>query len=545
MNDKSLFKIAFVVIAIFVGGITAWGKSYYVNPTTGNDKNNGQTENQAFKSLERINRLSLKAGDKVLLATGEVFYGKLELKNVSGNKKSPITITAYGDKKAAPVLDAKGYLNGVLLVNCKHIIVENINIQANGGGVIEDEKKAKKYMRCGVLVTTSQSGKYGNISLKNLTVRDVFFEEQGFQRGATEVRSANGTQNYGWGIRFINTTEGATLNDLSVANCLVENVAHTGIKFTGRNLNGVKVYDNKIYRTGGPGLQMCVNDGHVKGNDINFSGSNDDSRKWGRGSGMWTWGCNSVLIEHNSFRNAKGPGDSAGCHIDYNCSDVVVQYCVSENNAGGFCEILGNNYNCAYRYNVSINDGYREKKKNGAFQEGKIFWLSGFQGSNKKRFGPFNSYFYNNTIFVKQDVMAKMAIDRAASGMLIANNIFYIEGSSKSVLGDQYKPEVAGESNIKNAIFQNNLFLDADSWPEDAMIQDASPLIGNPNFIKTGGLEIKDYTPTNASLVKDKGIVITAISEDKVGLKVGLNLQTDILGNPIVGLPDMGAIEIK
>ena len=28
----------------------------------------------------------------------------------------------------------------------------------------------------------------------------------------------------------------------------------------------------------------------AKGNNINFSGSFDDTRKWGRGSGLWTWG---------------------------------------------------------------------------------------------------------------------------------------------------------------------------------------------------------------------------------------------------------------
>ena len=27
---------------------------------------------------------------------------------------------------------------------------------------------------------------------------------------------------------------------------------------------------------------------------------------------------------------------------------------------GGFCEILGDNINCGYRYNISVNDGYRE-----------------------------------------------------------------------------------------------------------------------------------------------------------------------------------------
>ena len=116
--------------------------------------------------------------------------------------------------------------------------------------------------------------------------------------------------------------------------------------------------------------------GYFPAPQVHSSGSNDDSRKWGRGSGLWTWGSSDIIIEHNHFLHANGPADSAGCHIDFNCSNVVVQYNFSAYNAGGFCEILGNNYNCAYRYNISVNDGHRVKGENRAFQEGKTFWLS-------------------------------------------------------------------------------------------------------------------------------------------------------------------------
>ena len=34
---------------------------------------------------------------------------------------------------------------------------------------------------------------------------------------------------------------------------------------------------------------------------------------------------------------------------------------------------VGNNYNCAYRNTIRVNDGYRIKGENNAFQEGKHF----------------------------------------------------------------------------------------------------------------------------------------------------------------------------
>ena len=283
---------------------------------------------------------------------------------------------------------------------------------------------------------------------------------------------------------------------------------------------------------------------HAYSNDINFSGSPDDSRKWGRGSGLWTWGSTLGLIEKNKFQNANGPADSAGCHIDFNCKDIVVQYNLSKNNAGGFVEILGNNYNCSYRYNVSINDGYRIKGKGNNFQEGKSFWLSGFVGNGNERHGPYNSYVYNNTIYVNEDIVSKIAVDKNSKGVLVANNIFYYKGETAMVLGDQYKPDTGGDGSIENVFFENNLFL-KDHWPKEVLIQPSKSVIGDPFFKNAGGELISDYFPLNIDLIKDKGIDITNIVNDSIGLRIGLKVDMDILGNPIKNMPDLGAIEIN
>ncbi|NQU54548.1 MAG: right-handed parallel beta-helix repeat-containing protein [Bacteroidetes bacterium] len=524
--------------------------NYYLNPNSTDSEPEGSFNNP-FHNLDEINRVKLNPGDSILIAAGTINRGTLVLKDVAGAEDQPIVISSYhsgnqlADKRA--IIDAKGFANGVLLEDCSYIEVNNILIKANAGGIKTlDGKPPDK--RCGILVQTTKPGNYGNITLSGLMVKDLFYEDPGFTRGKDEVNSANGTQKYGWGIRFINKTEGALLKDLKVMNCEINNIAHTGLKFTAKNhgIENIYVVNNRVIQTGGPGIQMSgVKNGMVDRNYVDSSGSNNDSRKWGRGSGLWTWGTSNVLIQNNYFLNANGPGDSAGCHIDFNCSDVVVQYNFSANNAGGFCEILGNNYNCAYRYNISVNDGYRVKGVNGAFQEGKIFWLSGFNGSGKKRDGPFNSYFYNNTIYVKKDIVAKIAVDRASSGVLIANNIFYIEGESRAVKGDQYKPETEGESCVEKIVFENNLYLEKENWPEEVLIQDNKPIFGDPDFQNKGGLNIKDYIPGNNQLVKNKGIEIRKLNDDLVGLKVGLQVKHDILGNNITGTPDMGAIELK
>lgn len=535
-----IFKnIVLNIIILFLGN-SSFATDYYVNGETGNDQNNGKSETQAWKSLAKVSNAKLKPGDVILLAKGQEFRGTIEWNDVRGSKSKPIIITSYttGIKETLPIINAKGYLNGIKLTDCSHISINGLTIIADGG------KKLKKGMRCGIFYTSSNVGNYSNITIENCVIKNVFFENLNFQRGAKEVKSANGTQSYGWGIRFL-VKKKSTLKDVFIQANTVQNIGHTGIKINGK-IDNLNILNNEVSKTGGPGMQFSgITNGLVKGNNVNYSGSNDDSRKWGRGSGMWTWSVDTMLIEHNSFRNANGPADSAGCHIDFNCKNIIVQYNVSENNAGGFAEILGNNWNCAYRYNVSINDGHRVKKKGVAFQEGKTFWLSGFVGKDRKRNGPYNSYFYNNTIYVKSDILAKMAVAKVASGILLMNNIFYIEGKSKAVLGDQYQPQEAGEATIENVVFKNNLFLKVENWPKEVLIQDEAPVFGNPRFVNIGGKEIIDYIPTNVELIKNKGIEIPFIPGDKKGLFIGIKMRTDILGNEIKENPDMGAIEMK
>jgi hypothetical protein len=76
-------------------------------------------------------------------------------------------------------------------------------------------------------------------------------------------------------------------------------------------------------------------------------------------------------------------------------------------------------------------------------------------------------------------------------------------------------------------------------------IKDDFPLTGNPFFANAGGLNPIDYIPQNADAVKDKGMMIEKIPSDDTGLKMGLAVDKDFFGNPVRGMPDIGAIEMK
>jgi hypothetical protein len=527
---------------VMLSTLTLQATDYYVNSSTGNDAHAGTTIGQPFRSIDKINSLTFKPGDKILFAAGQVFPGELRLMGVHGLPHQPIVVDSYAPAQLGHfIINAKGKSNGILVQDCSFLVIKHATIEADGYVANESADQA---MRVGVTIRASAGKITKNIQLDSLEIKNIYFENKGFTRGADEVKTANGTQKYGWGIRLIADHATAQITQVDISHCKIRDVDHTGIKLTGtgKNIHWIRIYENDIAYTGGPGIQMSeVRNIHVHHNSVDHSGSNNDGRKWGRGSGLWTWSASGILIENNSFTNANGPADSAGAHVDYNCDHVVLQYNFSRNNAGGFCEILGNNYNCAYRYNISVNDGHRIKGKNGAFQEGKTFWLSGYQG-DKPRKGPVNSYFYNNTIYVDSSMVSRVAIDGTSKGILIANNIFYVMGSSQMVMGDQYKPDHGATTLDGPVMFKNNLWFSNKSWPADAVIKDTAPKIGDPKFKNGGGQTIADYIPANVKLIKGQGINIELLPGDFIGLLQGLNPDKDILGNPIGKSPHIGAI---
>ncbi len=447
------------------------GYNYYFNSISGDNSNLG-TKEKPLKSLDFIENINLKEGDKILLANGSVFTNTINLINKNG-----IEVTNYivDNNRKIPTINSKGKVAAIFIENSSKIIIRNIEITANGGGPNKFlHKKIKTDLRTGILYLVTDKEIHNNLNISDVKIRDVFFENPGYVRGESEVRTPNGTKSYGWGIRVVNLSDTGNLENITINNSQFKNISHTAIRFKGVRENQFKnleINDNVVLKTGGPGMVFnSTRNLFAKRNDINFSGSFDDTRKWGRGSGLWTWGSSYAVISNNKFQNANGPADSAGCHIDYNCNDIIVERNLSRNNAGGFIEILGNNYNCSYRNNISINDGHRVKGENGAFQEGKTFWLSGYAGSGKERIGPFNSYIYGNRVYVGKNIIPKIAVDKAASGVFVANNIFYFENDPVMVLGDQYKPDPGGGSEIKNVIFENNIFR-SNHWPKDILIQ--------------------------------------------------------------------------
>ncbi|MEX0325027.1 MAG: right-handed parallel beta-helix repeat-containing protein [Puniceicoccaceae bacterium] len=539
---KKLLSLA--LLSSVICPLPAMAAIYYIDADGGNNDNDGTSPESAWATLDKASSVTYQPGDQILLQSGDTFPGKLLLSNQTGAAGQPIVVAAYGEG-LKPVINASGYIAGVHVLNSRHIEVRDIEITGDGGAMVDGSPEGNRY---GVYLNCWPGNSVSHITVDNLFIHDIY------PAIGTSSEGATSTTYMGTGIG-VNGQDRNLSGNLIIRNCRIERMGFKAIEL--RLVSFVEVLDNDMKDIGGPAIQPGrVNDLVVRGNVVDGSGSFIDPRMHGRGSGIWPWTCDRVLIEKNTFMHARGRADSCGIHIDFNCRDVIVQYNLSIDNGGGFIEILGNNYNCTYRYNISINDGARVKGEpsNGPGtlannQDGHVIWISGYVGSGNTPVGPFNSYLYNNTVYVKGDIRSTFSVNESALGLLVANNIFYLEGPAVDITSDAFDDYT--QEMVDHIVWKNNLYQRTGIVPvfyrdslADPSFTDSDPKYGNPLFANAGGLLAENYIPQAEELITDRGIQIQKLPDDIIGLRIGLDVAEDFFGNPVIGLPDMGAVEL-
>jgi hypothetical protein len=100
-------------------------KSYFIDPSAGNDDNSGQSIDAAWKSLASIDDHNIVAGDEILLKRGEVWEEKLDA-SLSGVAGEPIEIKTYGG-------GSKPVIRGISLRG-NHLVFEDLTVDTNQSG---------------------------------------------------------------------------------------------------------------------------------------------------------------------------------------------------------------------------------------------------------------------------------------------------------------------------------------------------------------------------------------------------------------------------
>lgn len=463
---------------------------FYIDAENGLDSNPGTSPESAFQSLSKMNEKGFLPGDSIFLKAGQEFFGKLEIIGKGAFDKT-LFIGKYGGEEK-PVINAAGYLAGIRIADAGNITVSDLEIISDAGEPLENEARTERY---GIYASAGTSMEYKNFRFENLSIHHIFATEN------VDSDGQNPTSNMGMGIYINMENRDAKIKNVHIENCDIFMTGHTGIKIFGSGnwpdvsyLDSVFILNNRLEHIGGPGMVpgRCSNV-VVRGNVVNYSGSSADPRMHNRGSGIWPWTCKNVLIEKNEFKHAWGKYDSCGAHIDFNCSNVTIQYNLSYNNAGGFVEILGNNTDCVYRYNVSINDGFRKVGVNGALSDGHIFWISNYVGQNNDPVGATNCSIYNNTIYVGTEIESGIFFAFDTKNNRIENNIIFADGILKYSNMGEYN---TFNNNIwygnipdlpygEGALFANpQLINPGDTLPESYQLTEKSPAINTGGVIE-------------------------------------------------------------
>lgn len=437
---------------------------YYVDSVHGDDASSGAAQQQAWKTLTKVNTAVFQPGDRILLKSGGVWTGQLWPKG-SGSERQPIIVDKYGgDSK--PVINAAGLAGDALLLkNQEYWEIQNLEITNTG---------SEKAVRRGVHVDNDNHGDLHHIYLRSLTVHDVNGIDDDKTNGGIHYTSEGDSKP----SRFI---------DLRIEDNHIYRVDRNGIFGWSTHWErhkwypslGVVIRNNVLDDIGGDGIVAVATDGALVEYNVV---SRANQRSEGYNVAIWAWSADNTLIQYNEAYLTRGERDGEGFDSDWNSRNTIIQYNYSHENDGGFLLICnsGNlvlpysvgNTGTIVRYNISQNDHSRGINIAGPVADTKI---------------------YNNTFYVGKNENVDLVLHSDWNGWAndteLYNNVFYVDGTARFSYGvfrdrtGRYAT-APGFGKSQRNVFDYNVYYGNLKPAEDPHGLTADPLLVGPG---TGG----------------------------------------------------------
>jgi len=540
--------IASVYAGMPVVNASETGTTYYVSSVNGSDRNSGTSENEPFYSLQKINEIELKPGDRVLLEAGSVFNnGYLHIKG-SGSESAPIIIGKYGEGND-PVIAAngqgvwyqnygkaldnsghryKGYVSScILLYDVEYIEISDIemtNIDVFDG---VNYSSLDKMNRTGVAVVAKDRGTLDHIYLKNLYIHDIHGNvyDKHMNNGGIYFTVFKPEDEASTGI--------SRYNDVLIENCRVENVSRWGIavgytaywdKFTTSEIpdsisetygsTNVVIRNNYVKEPGGdaittmychcPIVEYNVSDGAAR--EINTQVYSETS--FGRvAAAIWPWKCKDAIFQYNEAFDTYYNQDGQAWDADYG-DGTIYQFNYSHNNGGGCVMVCGvQAINTVFRYNISQND---------------LSGILNIPGNPKAHF--YNNVFYtdNGTPFIRTGMTGGTAV--------VENNIIYNGGGKTS----------EDWTKNSNVTYSHNIYYNYSNIPSS----DKYAITADPRLVNPGS----GPTTTNGVVHSRSAFEGYMLQPDSPAINAGKIIENngtqDFFGRPLDEIPDIGVYEV-
>ena len=449
--------------------------NFYLS-SIGSDSNSG-TEDNPWKSLSKLSSKQLSPGDSIFFKKGESFYGHLVV-NGSGTADKPIVFTSYGSGNQPIISGSVGiggegdYQQAIYILNNDNMVFDDLEIQNNR---LSSRSNVDDSDSFGIYVHNTGDEVMNNFVFRNMTFKNVYAisqvdpsNQQAFN--AFEVA----------GIRFFTDWNKSHINNVLVEDNYFTDLQRFGVHVKhsiGGNSNDNRhtnfVFKNNEFKEIGGTciLPSRVRNCLIENNIFDQPGAKTNSRMIGRGSAVWNWYSVNTIIQYNQATSIRGILDSHGIHVDHHNENTFIQYNYMEDCEGGFVEILGDNETAVYRFNISVNDGWRENPN--WVNSNHTIWLSNTIGGEAGHESN-NSFIYNNTVVVNRSSSPyRTAIDIRANNTRIFNNIFYSVNGSK--IGGKQVRVVDDNILVTNNLFHGNV----DTRFKDL---DENGIYGDPSF---------------------------------------------------------------
>lgn len=490
-------------------------KTYYVS-SGGDDLNTGVSADQAWATIDRVNKTSLFPGDKVLFEGGSTFFGSMFFNHTTGgSSEEPILISSFGEGRA--VINS-GISYGLKIYNTAGFRITSLIFRGDGR-ILNNTSGIDCFV-------DKDKSRFNYIFIDSVEV-------YGYRKSGISIGSWKGASGF---------------DDVIITHCKIHNNGDAGISTYAEEVIGhrnfyiayTEVFDNsglpdKTHLHSGNGIVL----GGVDGATIEYCEAYNNGwlNAWRDGGpvGIWGWSCNNLTIQFNeSHHNKTGTGkDGGGFDIDGGCTNCVLQYNYSHDNEGAGYLIAQYYYappmsNVVIRYNISENDA--RKNSYGAIH----LWSSGSNG------GIQNAKIYNNTIYLTPSANGSpKAIFIQSNGInntIISNNIFQTTGGATLVqvnkksglkfignnywstdsdaefkwLGNSYSSLKQWRESSKQELL-NNLPVGSDWDPE--LKNAGQGVIVSPKKL----YNFRDYEIQQSSAITDKGLDLAVLYDINIG----------------------------
>ena len=510
----------------FLSPAAAQAATYYVDAEDGDDSNSGLSEGDAWQTLYKINDGDfLLPGDIVLLKRNQTFSDSYISPKSSGALGNPITIDVYGNGNNPT-------FNTLYLSNSSFITIRNMNF--SGGSY-------------GVQITGSAGNIIKNITLQNLQVVGGGLFDAIYSQINTEnltLEDITITSSDGHGIYLNGTSTNLTIKNIDMS--FVATSGYAGINSRKPIINGLL---SNIIIHNRRGLDLLG----VK--DTIIENIETSSRQFGIRSSD----SDNVTIKNSTTTNHSSE------NITVDGQNINIENVFSGNGTYGL-RVSGEGSTVNITNSTFLNNGFQAIVASGNPNITLSIASSTFESSNQpivsisadSSLSLFNSRIKHSGSTVIENINRGATLN--LSGNVIEHygtgNTIFISGSFEKTTNNITHNTIIKHSSSNAVIGINQL---SDVTVINNIIQSSSTGIRlNPDFYDgtiTESHNLIDTATASVDFILSSSTITTldpllnpdfSLQSGSPAIDAGLVLAghtSDFLGNPILGLPDIGAFE--